>query len=186
MITERQMQENKKKIIGILKDTKRKGIENLIGWLEDSNFFTSPASTMFHGNYEGGLAAHSYEVYEEFKRQVSHYGLNVPEESVAIASIGHDLCKVDLYVENKLKDGKPSDAKPYKTEDKFPIGHGEKSAMLVQKYILLTEQEAVLIRWHMSYEDPAWEDYKDKVERLFPEVILFQHADSEVSLLKKI
>jgi len=39
------------------------------------------------------------------------------------------------------------------------------------------------MRWHMGHNDPAWKDYQEKVEKLFPEVILFQHADKEISTL---
>ncbi|HHT9153085.1 MAG TPA: outer membrane protein assembly factor BamA [Candidatus Hypogeohydataceae bacterium YC40] len=68
-------------------------------------------------------------------------------------------------------------------EDDFPIGHGEKSVMMVQKYIDLTPQEAMIIRWHMGSFDPAWEEYKEKVIKHFPEVVLFNHVDIEVPLM---
>ena len=47
--------ENKEKFIGLLMSTKRQGMEKLIEWLEKSDFFTAPASTRYHSNYEGGL-----------------------------------------------------------------------------------------------------------------------------------
>jgi hypothetical protein len=175
-----------KKIISALTSTKRKGIENLVDWLSGSNFFTSPASTRFHGNFEGGLALHSYEVYKEFFAKVGSYGLEVQESSAIIAGICHDICKVNYYIPNRLKKGELSEAKPYKVEDNFPLGHGEKSVLMASRYIPLTDQEALMIRWHMGYEDPLWNDYKEKVELKFPEVVLFQHADKEVSLIRQI
>ena len=49
----------KDKIINELKKIKRNGIDNLIEWLEKSDFFIAPASTRFHSNKKGGLAEHS-------------------------------------------------------------------------------------------------------------------------------
>lgn len=186
MLTKKQMNENRETILKLVGGIKREGIEDLIGWFEKSNFFTTPASTMFHGNFEGGLAAHSYEVYKFFDERIKQYSLNVPIESRIISGICHDCCKIDYYLPNVLKSGNVSESKPYKTDDSFPIGHGEKSVILLQKYIDLTPQETAIIRWHMGLEDPSWKDYKEKVEAQFPEVVLFQHVDKEISLLKKI
>lgn len=186
MLTKKEIDDNRKKILDALRSTERKGIEDLLKWFEASNFFTSPASTMFHGNYEGGLALHSYEVYRLFEARAKEYRLNVPREAAIIAGICHDCCKIDYYVPNRLKSGNLSETKPYKVEDILPLGHGEKSVVLVRRHIQMTPQESVLIRWHMGHEDKAWEDYKEKVEEQFPEVVVFQHADKEVSLIKKI
>ena len=45
---------------------KREGSDKLLAFLmsEQSDFFTAPASTRFHGNYEGGLLEHSLNVYD--------------------------------------------------------------------------------------------------------------------------
>ncbi len=186
MLNSKQIEEQEKHIIHLLGDVKRQGIENLVGFLEDSDFFTAPASTKFHGNYKGGLAAHSYEVYKEFERDVLHYQLNVPSDSIILTGICHDFCKIGLYKPNPLKNGKVSDSKPYKIEDNFPLGHGEKSVAILLRYIKLTEQEALIIRWHMGRYDPAYEQYEERVEEKFPEVILFHNVDKEVSKIRKI
>lgn len=47
----------------ILRDTKRDGIEELIKYLESTDFYTAPASSRFHCDYEGGLVSHSLNVY---------------------------------------------------------------------------------------------------------------------------
>ena len=39
--------------------------------------------------------------------------------------------------------------------EKFPIGHGEKSCIILQWYIKLTMDELLAIRWHMSGFDAA-------------------------------
>ena len=184
MISKKQIAQNREIILGKFSGIKRQGIDGLVGFLNESNFFVSPASTKFHGNFEGGLASHSYQVYEEFSRKVDQYALKVLEESRFIAGICHDLCKVNLYVPNLLKSKNVSEAKPYKIEDNFPIGHGEKSVMLVQRYMQLTEREAVLVRWHMGHFDKSYVDYQDSIEKMFPECVLFQHADKEISLME--
>ena len=89
---------NKKEFIELLeKYVKRDGIENLITYLdEQSDFFTSPASTKYHGSYEGGLVEHSLNVYYSLLDEMKFiYGNNWTTvwslESVAI--VGLQKCK---------------------------------------------------------------------------------------------
>jgi hypothetical protein len=184
LLTELQIEKNKKEMLSLVRGIKREGIEGLCDWLNESDFFYAPASTRHHGNFRGGLAAHSYEIYKEFDRQLDHYGLEVPKESRVLASFLHDACKIDLYVENTLKGGKTSEAKPYKIEETFPFGHGERSALIAQRHINLTDQEAMLIRWHMGSYDKSFEAYQDAIEKTHPECVLFYHIDHEVSLYR--
>ena len=78
----------------------RPGAEKMLEFLSHSDFFTAPASTRYHGSYEGGLAAHSVNVYHcltdylERGRVKDVYGMEYSEESVAIAALLHDVCKV--------------------------------------------------------------------------------------------
>ena len=46
----------------------REGLEDLLTWLQKSDFFTAPASTRYHGAYEGGLCEHSLDVYRMAKK----------------------------------------------------------------------------------------------------------------------
>ena len=46
----------------VKKNIKRDGIDNLLQYLESSDFYTSPASTQYHGSYAGGLVEHSINV----------------------------------------------------------------------------------------------------------------------------
>lgn len=67
---------------------KRSGIDDLLAWLEKSDFFTAPASTKYHGAYPGGLLQHSLNVYAEIHRIKSAYpNIEVPDESLAIVSL---------------------------------------------------------------------------------------------------
>ena len=66
---------------------KRDGLEDLLGWLQKSDFFTAPASTRYHGAYEGGLCEHSLDVYHMAKKAIAGYELELTEESVVVATL---------------------------------------------------------------------------------------------------
>ena len=44
----------------------RKGIDDLMRWLESSDFYEAPASTRFHGNYRGKNADGKWESYDSY------------------------------------------------------------------------------------------------------------------------
>ena len=183
---------NKAEIVGLLRSTKREGVEGLVDWMEQSDYFTAPASTRldFHGCYKGGLAQHSLNVYKSFKVKTEMYGLNVSDEEMVIAALCHDFCKVDIYIPNMVqakgkgvKKGKmvQSETKPYVIQEDFPYGHGEKSVRMAEKHIELTDKEALLMRWHMGPYDEGWERYGEKVKKACPEITAFHNADNEAS-----
>lgn len=147
----------KEKILSLLNSTERKGIDKVTKYLEETDFFIAPASTRYHGNYAGGLAEHSLNVYEIFKEKNKRYDLGLSEDSIIIISLLHDLCKTNFYVEgtrNVKKDGKWIQVPCYTVEDGFPIGHGEKSVIMLQNFIRLTKDEMLAIRWHMGGYEP--------------------------------
>ena len=57
----------KEEFLNLLRSVNRDGIENLITFLEKTDFFTAPASTKFHNAFEGGLLSHSLNVYKALK-----------------------------------------------------------------------------------------------------------------------
>ena len=67
----------KEEFIKLLRSTNRDGMEDVIGFLEKSDFFKAPASTRFHGNYEGGLLEHSMKVYEILKDKVKTASISI-------------------------------------------------------------------------------------------------------------
>ncbi|GHV43641.1 hypothetical protein FACS189490_13840 [Clostridia bacterium] len=79
---------------------KRDGINNLIRWLESTDFFTAPASTRFHGNYAGGLVEHSVNVYNNLLKLNDVYKLSDNPETLAIISLFHDVTKANCYKED--------------------------------------------------------------------------------------
>lgn len=66
----------------------------------------------------------------------------------------HDLCKANIYkpVLRKCNEtrGMWEAFNTYAIEDKFPLGHGEKSLAIVLRFIHLTDEECLMIRWHMG------------------------------------
>ena len=148
--------EEVEKFKGYFKLIKRAGAQQLLEWLEENGFFTAPASTKYHGNYAGGLVEHSNRVFERLSEM---FPQAAEAESMAIAGLLHDVCKIDAYkVETKKQknaEGKWEDVKGYTYTNAFPFGHGEKSVFLIMRFMQLTFTEALAIRWHMGAFDHA-------------------------------
>lgn len=152
------MENNKEKITTMLKGVERKGIDNLIAYMEQVGFFTSPASTSYHGAKEGGLAEHSLNVLDTaWKIAYSLCGeeyLRKYNDSITLAALLHDLGKCGqfnkpYYVENVLKSGKVSESKPYTVNsDLMTLPHEVTSVIEISKFINLTEEEQRAIAWH--------------------------------------
>lgn len=154
-----QTEENKQKFIEIYNEfIKRDGADKLLDWLTKSDFFTAPASSKFHSNYEGGLCVHSMNVYNRFLNLVQNeYGddwqQTISAESVAIMALLHDVCKVDSYkteMRNVKVDGNWLQKPYYVFDEALPYGHGEKSVYIITGFMRLTREEAMAINWHMG------------------------------------
>ncbi len=178
----------KDKIIELLKSTNREGMDKLIEFLEKSDFFKAPASTRYHGNYEGGLAEHSFKVYEILKEKINFAKMTVPEDTIIISALMHDICKTNFY-KIDYRNAKNSlgvwEKVPYYTiEDTIPYGHGEKSVMMLTEYIKLTNDEKYAIRWHMGFSEPK-EVYGTlgQAYTKYPFALLLHEADLEATYL---
>ena len=170
----------------------REGSDKLLDFLlNGSDFFTAPASTRYHGAHEGGLVEHSLNVYDclgdMMERLKERYGIEYPEESIAIAGLLHDICKVNFYKTSyrNVKDetGRWQSVPYYTIEDTLPYGHGEKSAYIVSAYMRLTRDEAFAIRYHMGFsgtEDPG---NVGRALEMFPLAYATCCADMEAAFL---
>lgn len=166
----------KEKFIELLKSTNREGIENLINFLEKTDFYTAPASTKFHNSFEGGLLSHSLNVYTALKQLVND---KWSEDTIIIVSLLHDLCKINTYkvdYRNKKDETGTWVKEPYYTvDDLMPLGHGEKSVMLISEFIKLTKEELYAIRWHMGgFEPKENHNYVSKAYEKY-ELAVFAH-----------
>lgn len=147
--------EIKEEIINLIKENlkERCNIDSLIGYLESTDFFEAPASSKFHSNFIGGLAKHSLNVYKILKDLCYLYYPTCPKSTIIICGLFHDLCKTNFYkidYRNVKIDGVWKQQAYYAIEDSFPIGHGEKSVILLQQMFKLTNEEILAIRWHMG------------------------------------
>lgn len=158
-----ELQEMKDRYLSICRNViKRDGIEDLLNWIEKSDFFTAPASTKFHGSYPGGLVEHSLNVYDKLTELSNKYpDKGISDESIAICALFHDLCKANFYKlgSRNVKDnntGQWYTKAVYEVDEKFPIGHGEKSCIIIQWFLKqLTVDELLAIRFHMGGFDAA-------------------------------
>lgn len=178
----------KEKFLELLRSTNRENIEDLIEFIKKTDFFEAPASTRFHGSREHGLLEHSLKVYEILKQKVetSIIPINIPDESIILIALLHDICKANYY-KIDYRNAKNSlgvwEKVPYYTiEDKIPYGHGEKSVMMVTEYIKLTPEEKYAIRWHMGYTEPK-EQYTTigLAFTKYPIALLTHEADLEAT-----
>lgn len=178
----------KEQFLELLKTVKREGIDELIEFIEKTDFYKAPASTRFHGSYEGGLVEHSIKVYEILKHKVetSIETIKIPEESIIIIGLLHDICKANFYkvdYRNAKNELGVWEKVPYYTiDDTIPYGHGEKSVMMITEYMKLTPEEKYSIRWHMGYTEPK-ENYNTigATYKKYPIALLTHEADLEAT-----
>lgn len=182
----------KKRFIDLCSKIDRPGMDELMSWLERSDFYTAPASTRFHGNYAGGLLEHSLNVYDKLSGIASRYPeLKISKESVTIAALFHDITKANYYVvsSRNVKDeatGVWHKEPYYTTDDRLPLGHGEKSVIILQSFIKLTRDEIFAIRWHMGAWDNAVKGGDSGISRAFemsPLAAMTHLADMEATYL---
>jgi len=163
-LTEEEISELRKNFESQLRATDREGVEELIEWLSaETDFFTAPASTTRHGAVAGGLLKHSVYVLRYLRNFIKPLGDAIPDDSAVIAALLHDLCKANFYTIRtknvKVGERQWEETEYFAIEDKLPLGHGEKSAMLAQRFIELTDDELLAIRWHMGGFDDAARQY---------------------------
>lgn len=143
----------------------------LLAFLENNNFFTAPASTKYHGNYEGGLFDHSMAVAENLVFLTERNNLKWKSmRSPYIVGMFHDICKIDAYKRvdsNIFVNGIPIDYHYEHNNDLLLPGHGEKSIIYLQPFIDLTEEEIMCIRWHMGAFDEKqnWNYFSKAIEK---------------------
>ncbi len=194
-MNEELMEDNQERFVEIFGTyITRDGAENLLDWLINSDFFTAPASSKFHSAYEGGLCAHSLNVFDRYVKLLEmEYGENFTDkismESVAIIALLHDVCKVEFYktdYRNVKVDGQWVQVPYYTVEDKLHYGHGEKSVYIVGSFIKLTREEAMCINWHAGGFDERVRGGSYAMAEAyykFPNAMIFHTADMMATYL---
>lgn len=160
--------------------------------LFDMGFFTAPASTKYHGNYEGGLFEHSVNVTEALVELTNALRLKWSRaESPYIIGMFHDLCKSDQYEHPKTSvyaNGEPMLGEEWVyRKDTLLNGHGDKSIMLLSQFFTLTEEEILCIRYHMGafVDREEWNDYTRAIHR-YPNVLWAHTADMMAAHIKEV
>jgi hypothetical protein len=165
----------KEQIILLLREVKRdpEGVEKLIGFLEESDFFSAPASTKYHSNYFGGLVHHTLQVYKRLCDLIDMFKITkYSRESLILVALGHDFAKINFYepcVNSKRvyhEKGTQKDIlgrfdwvqeKGYRVKDfkdRYIFGiHGQNSERLLSQFIPLSDEESAAIIWHMGGMD---------------------------------
>ena len=186
----------KDKFIELLLSTRRDGIENLLEHLKNTDFFTAPASTQYHGAYEGGLLEHSMAVYENLTTIADAFLTEYDPGSLILLGLLHDVCKTNFYkvgtrnVKDPVIDGQQKygwhQIPFYMIEDQLPYGHGEKSVLIVSQFIALTREETMAIRWHMGGFDDLANSYSGQKTlanaiQKYPLIVALHMADLAAS-----
>ena len=188
------LEKNKNEFIEIYKENiTRPGSDKMLNYLisEQSDFFTAPCSTRFHGSYAGGLVQHSINVYNCLKDYLSRqrtkdvYGMEYTNESIALTALLHDVCKMNFYsvdYRNAKNEQGVWEKVPYYTiNDQLPYGHGEKSVYIVSGFMRLTREEAFAIRYHMGFSGIEDRNSIGKAFEMFPLAFALSVADMEAT-----
>lgn len=189
---------SRQRFIEILEATGRENINYVIEDLDSWGFFTAPASSQGHYAYPGGLLDHSLNVYdaamntrEWVVRERPDLEGQLPADSIAIAALLHDVCKADFYelVRKKKRNeiGTYEEVETYEIRDeRFPVGHGEKSViLLLQSGLDLNDEEIYAIRWHMGPWNLSRDDerFYRQAGKLTPLQSLIHSADTIASAI---
>ena len=172
------------KVKDLLLNTSRKGMENLVDYMEENGFFTAPCSTSHHLSKEGGLAEHSLNVCDIAISLIAAFDAESRLiESVIICSLLHDIGKMGQfgkphYVPNMLKgrttkanpnpEPYQSDKKPYVTNPELLlVDHEVRALSIISRYIDLTEEEQQAILWHNGLYGPFKYEIQGKETPLY-------------------
>ena len=192
------VEENKEKFKKLCHQwIKRGGLDKLLEWLDTTDFYVAPASTRFHLMCEGGLCEHSINVFNRLCDEYKNEGIfdyktqNATQElmeSLAIVALFHDVCKANFYKlsERNVKNEYGEWVKvPYYTiENKsILVGHGYKSARIVNRYLDITDEEYMAIVHHMGY---SAEDDIANISEIFRKsklALLLHIADTKATFI---
>lgn len=168
----------------------RAGVNELMSWLDTTDFYYAPCSTRYHLSVQHGLLEHSLAVHDDLIKLCSIYPGILTEESTAILALFHDICKVHTYVptlKNRKTGKKLANGRDewesyigYDFAEQFPYGHGEKSVIILSRFLELSGAESMAIRWHMGFSDASFKGGSLSVSNameMYPEIALLHSAD---------
>jgi len=162
---------------------------------KETDFFTAPASTRYHGNEEFGLVRHSLLVTANgiSLAPIMLTG-DIDMYYLIISCLFHDLCKTNMY-EVKMRNAKNEETGNWEKvpffkvkDDYLSYGHGIESMLRLNKYIPMPEQWNQAVRWHMGAYDLSQMDKMalDNSMSTYREVLFLQTADMLAGLVDDI
>lgn len=188
------MSDCREKFLKLYRDNiHRPGADALLEYLcsPTCDFFVAPASTRYHGAYAGGLCEHSINVYECLKDYLKRprvqelYHLHCSEESLAVISLLHDVCKINCYKPSfrnvKDENGVWKKVPTFEFDDPLPYGHGEKSVYIIGGFLRLSREEAFAIRFHMGFSGSEEVRLVGNAFERFPLAFALATADMEAT-----
>lgn len=173
----------RKRFIELLENTTAIGTGGLINHLEANGFFEAPASTRYHMSHRSGLLEHSLNVHDIAKgiwESSPVYQTAIKAEDLTLAALLHDIGKTgwngkEQYIPNILKSGKVSDAQPYETNPELiKMQHQDLSLLIALKFIELSDEVLVAIKYHNGLYTPDGRDISGKET---PLMLLIHFAD---------
>ena len=155
----------RERINALLRATGRKGIDDLILWMETNGFYDAPCSSKYHLAKPGGLAEHSINVfsnallmYEALCIKEGKQATFEKTHSIILCSLLHDLGKAGQFgkpnyvINHIITDEIPGNEYPipvYETnKDLLYVPHEVRSVVIASKFIDLTEEEQFAILYH--------------------------------------
>lgn len=162
-------------------------INKVMDWIESTDFYDAPASTIYHESFPHGLLYHTLTVYNKMVElyQIPTFQNKIDMDSATICCLMHDWCKIGLYEKYKKnvkndKTGQWERIDAYR-RGSFPhvFGHGTTSMYMAMKFVKLTEEEALGIRWHMGHWNVSENEVNEfqQANEQYPMVHLIQFAD---------
>lgn len=203
-ITEDKINSNKEEFLRLLRSVNIEGayIDDLVNWMESSDFFTAPASTKYHNSVKGGLCDHCLNVYKNIFKvydlaRESNPAINYSKDTLTVVALLHDISKVNFYesyIQNKKiysEQGTKHDnmgkfdwfaeeAFKVKEDDERVLGgdHGFNSMMLVNRFIPLTYEESVaILNHHCGFDNNFVNRDLSSIVNRYPLVTILHMAD---------
>jgi hypothetical protein len=207
MLTEEKLLWNKERFLDLVGSIEREGMNRdlLYRQLTESDFFTAPASSKYHGNYPGGLCEHSLNVYDNLCALTSMYYRDVPEDSIKIVALFHDFSKMNFYT-TEVKNKKVYSDKGKKTDssgkydwesvigygirdlqNRFMVGnHEENSAFMINSFLPLSVEEwCAIMHHHASLGMDSTKQNPAEYWTKFPLSLLLYQADCIAAFIQE-
>lgn len=166
----------------------------LTDYFDRRGLFMAPASTRYHGNWQGGLWKHSLAVAESLVELTEKLNLHWQNDrSPILVGLFHDACKCKLYKKDSFA------GKYISIKDEYAKGHGSYSVTIIKEALALigetmTEEEELCVRYHMGaytdltskeYVQNEWAELGKAIEK-YPTVLYTHTADMIASKIKGI